>query len=223
MIGRGPAGGSWHRMEPNLRTLSLAAWMGLPGLDFNEWDTKQTALEEAEAAQLGTFGPHFDTNKNYTVQGVLKEDNGRNIGRCAKCDALRSVKSNLVKQHGSSVVGAQSCKCNKKSAKSVAAVNGGIKTGSPEKTKGQPNGVVVAEIPGSVPRRNLSLKRLMSKEVETRALISRVAQYYENYVTEMGLDKYFMNDAIVTSVYPIRMCYDNFNGKFRKAKWFVSG
>lgn len=218
VIGRGPAGGSWHRMEPNLRTLSLAAWMGLPGLDFNEWDAKQTALEEAEATQLGITGPQFDTNKNYTVQTVLKEDNGRSANqRCVKCDTLRSVKSNNAK-HGS---GAPSCKCNKKSAKSIA-MNGGIKTNSPEKTKGQPNGVV-AEITGSVPRRNLSLKRLMSKEVETRALISRVAQYYENYVTEMGLEKYFMNDAIVTSVYPIRMCYDNFNGKFRKAKWFVSG
>lgn len=210
MIGKGPAGGSWHRMEPNLRTLSLAAWMSLPGLDFNEWDTRQTALEELEATNMS-----LEANNKVNNNILQSMDNGRllNNQRCAKCEALRA--KGIVKANHAQ------CKCGRKSSKnnSVYEISNG---NSPEKTKIHLNGVV-AENGGSVPRRNLSLKRLMSKEVETRALISRVAEYYENYVTEMGLDKYFMNNAIVTSVYPIRMCFENFNGKFRKAKWFVSG
>lgn len=216
VIGRGPAGGSWHRMDPNLRTLSLAAWMGLPGLDFNEWDARQMALDEAEAAAAGT---HLYKNALNSSQ-ALKPANGVPKETCAKCEALRKGKK-------SAAGGCGKCTSNgsaqKKSSKG-SAVNGDVKEGnSPEKTKGSVAAVVAAENGGSVPRRNLSLKRLMSKEVETRALISRVAQYYENYVIEMGLEKYFINDAIVTCVWPIRMCFENFNGKFRKAKWFVSG
>lgn len=204
VIGRGPAGGSWHRMDPNLRTLSLAAWMGLPGLDFNEWDAKQTAADEA-------------------VAGAAPVTNSNLADGCLKCEALRAG--------GKSVMALSKCRCsaaqkkasnkeNGRVGKGASPGKGGAKKGnSPEKTKG----TTTIEIGGSVPRRNLSLKRLMSKEVETRALISRVAQYYENYVIEMGLEKYFMNNAIVTCVWPIRMCFDNFNGKFRKAKWFVSG
>lgn len=37
MLGHGPPGGSWHRMDPNLRTLSLSSWMSLPGLDYDTW------------------------------------------------------------------------------------------------------------------------------------------------------------------------------------------
>lgn len=38
MLGKGKAGGSWHAMDKNLRTLSLAEWMSLPNLNFNEWE-----------------------------------------------------------------------------------------------------------------------------------------------------------------------------------------
>lgn len=72
-----------------------------------------------------------------------------------------------------------------------------------------------------LPRRNLSLKRQQSKEIETRALISRVAQYYESYVTEMKLDNYFQNDTIVTTILPLKL--ESNTGKFEKAQWTISG
>lgn len=64
--------------------------------------------------------------------------------------------------------------------------------------------------------------RSPSKEVETRALISRVAEYYEQYVRLMGLEKYFVNDVLVTSVSPIKS-YVDAEGKKYPAKWLVMG
>jgi hypothetical protein len=37
VLGKGKPGGSWHRMDPALRTLSLSAWMSLPNLNFDDW------------------------------------------------------------------------------------------------------------------------------------------------------------------------------------------
>lgn len=34
VLGKGPPGGSWHTMDPNILTLSLASWMALPGLPY---------------------------------------------------------------------------------------------------------------------------------------------------------------------------------------------
>lgn len=34
VLGKGPPGGSWHKMDPNILTLSLGSWMSLPGLPY---------------------------------------------------------------------------------------------------------------------------------------------------------------------------------------------
>lgn len=34
VLGRGPPGGSWHRIDPDVLTLSLGSWMSLPDLPF---------------------------------------------------------------------------------------------------------------------------------------------------------------------------------------------
>lgn len=34
VLGKGPPGGSWHQMDPNILTLSLGCWMALPGLPY---------------------------------------------------------------------------------------------------------------------------------------------------------------------------------------------
>ncbi|KAL1512781.1 hypothetical protein ABEB36_002312 [Hypothenemus hampei] len=34
VLGRGPPGGSWHRIDPDVLTLSLGSWMALPGKPF---------------------------------------------------------------------------------------------------------------------------------------------------------------------------------------------
>lgn len=159
-------------MDPNLRTLSLAAWMSLPGSDFNEWDRRHSAASDDHAIP----------------------------DRCEKCTELREkLASTDCENNNVSEVGALCCKCS-----AQRQLDAGL-------------------APPKVPRRNLSLKRQISKEVETRALISRVAEYYESYVEEMGLSKNFLNDAIVTCVCPIKMCRENFDGKYKDAKWIVSG
>lgn len=164
-------------MDPNLRTLSLAAWMSLPGSDFNEWDRRHSAA----ASDLVVGG----------------------VARCDKCTELREkFPATDCENNNESEKGALCCKCS-----AQKQLNLGDTTLTPT----------------MVPRRNLSLKKQISKEVETRALISRVAEYYESYVEEMGLSKYFLNDAIVTCVCPIKMCRENFDGKYKDAKWIVSG
>ncbi|CAO1442984.1 unnamed protein product [Diamesa tonsa] len=109
VLGKGLPGGSWHRMDKNLRTLSLSAWMSLPNLNFNEWDN------------------------------------------------------------------------------------------------------------------NRSRKRLVSKEVETRAIVHRVAEYYENYVNLMDLKDNFLSDTVVTCVLPFNKANVDYDEKFKDARWIVSG
>ncbi|XP_057325558.1 oxidative stress-induced growth inhibitor 2-like [Microplitis mediator] len=38
VLGKGPPGGAWHFMDPNVLTISLSRWMSLPGLDFQKWE-----------------------------------------------------------------------------------------------------------------------------------------------------------------------------------------
>jgi hypothetical protein len=49
VLGKGKPGGSWHRMDPNLRTLSLSAWMSLPNLNFDEWLSQKEELQQRQA------------------------------------------------------------------------------------------------------------------------------------------------------------------------------
>lgn len=167
-------------MDPNLRTLSLAAWMSLPGSDFNEWDRRHSAADDEKLAAA-------------------------EADRCEKCVALReklvAAADTDSENNNVSEVGALCCKCSAQRQLNLG------ETGAAS---------------SKVPRRNLSLKKQISKEVETRALISRVAEYYESYVEEMGLAKNFLNEAIVTCVCPIKMCRENFD-KYKDAKWIVSG
>lgn len=126
-------------MDPNLRTLSLSAWMSLPGLDFNAWEQSNPV-------------PNADPNPP-------SKDNHR--------EPVKPV-SNFIE------------------------------------------------------RRNLSLKkREDNKEIQTRALISRVAEYYESYVREMELERFFWNDVTVTNVMPIRM--HGTKRSLKNYRWLVVG
>lgn len=51
MLGKGPPGGSWHRMDPNILTLSLGAWMALPGLPYVSRDTSEKRAFASNVAQ----------------------------------------------------------------------------------------------------------------------------------------------------------------------------
>lgn len=72
-------------------------------------------------------------------------------------------------------------------------------------------------------RRNLSLKQKQkaNNEVQTRALISRVAEYYESYVKDMGLEQNFWNDVTVTNVFPVRV--HGPQRALKMARWMVVG
>ncbi|XP_058809213.1 oxidative stress-induced growth inhibitor 1-like isoform X2 [Phymastichus coffea] len=37
VLGKGPPGGAWHALDPNVLTISLNRWMSLPGLDLRNW------------------------------------------------------------------------------------------------------------------------------------------------------------------------------------------
>uniref|UniRef100_A0A1L8DD72 Uncharacterized protein n=1 Tax=Nyssomyia neivai TaxID=330878 RepID=A0A1L8DD72_9DIPT len=159
VLGKGKVGGSWHRMDPNLRTLSLSAWMSLPGMNFNEWEARN---------------PPKIAEVNHEVCSCGKPTNGH----CQNIDVENNNQTDNV------------CHQCTKGRKSL---------------------------------RKTSIRQNHTKEVETRALISRVAEYYENYVKEMDLEKFFMSDATVTSIIPIRCSPRESSGQVNTARWIVSG
>lgn len=180
-------------MDPNLRTLSLSAWMSLPGLDFNTWETNNPTKSNNEES-INSFN-----------------DSGGTNDKCLNCDKLRSKflmnssNDNEFINNNESETGALCCKCSKNKLKK--SEENSISQNSPK------------TIP---PRKNLSLKK-DKKEVHTRALISRVAEYYESYVKEMNLEKYFVNNTIVTSVTPVKHQQTNCQGPFKNTRWIVCG
>lgn len=257
VLGRGPPGGSWHRMDPNLRTLSLAAWMSLPGLSFADWErTHPPTLDPlpvdpqsnnhhqhpylpsppsplAATANSGdggvkilkTNGASINHSRKILIgsSNVSSKSSFNDLPSCARCGEL-----NKRQQPPRQV----SLMCNRCRLVGKNNNNNNIHSGSGTLQVHQTKQTIAYEDPnGKVnvklypPRRNLSLKRQLSKEVETRALISRVAQYYESYVDEMGLGKFFMNDTIVTTVLPLD--FSNVSGpipeKLRGGRWIVSG
>ncbi|KAL5288192.1 OSGIN2 family protein [Megaselia abdita] len=175
VIGKGPPGGTWHKMDPNVRTLSLASWMSLPGYSYGDWENDQMRRRCSE--QKFTSG-------------------------CKECSVIHETYNNEDSHNNNdSEPDALCCKCT-----------------STLKETEEPLKPLIT-IP---PRRNLSLKRQVSKEVQTRALVSRVAKYYEDYVDKMLLDKYFLNNANVTFIAPLHESVAQ-QGKFPRARWIVAG
>ncbi|XP_055916929.1 oxidative stress-induced growth inhibitor 2-like [Eupeodes corollae] len=210
VLGQGPPGGSWHKMDPNLRTLSLAGWMSLPGLSYGSW----------EAAQLKKKCIQSDRkNSSFLRKMALAKTN------CPKCIKLRTLKqrnsSNIdefvFNNNNESEPEALCCKCTKKICSSTNNKINDAKTEREDLLHDN-----IEETINSPPRRNLSLKRQVSKEVQTRALVSRVAEYYEDYVHRMNLDRFFMNNANVTFIAPLSAdCAKS--DKFSGARWIVTG
>lgn len=138
-------------------------------------------------------------------------DSGGTNDKCSDCDKLRSkflMNSKDVNEsinNNESETGALCCNCSKN--KLIKEENS-ISQNSPK------------IIP---PRKNLSLKKDDLKEVQTRALISKVAEYYESYVKEMNLEKYFVNNTIVTSVTPVKHLGTNCPAPRKDTRWIVCG
>lgn len=261
-------------MDPNLRTLSLASWMSLPGFSYNEWETlqkhhqqqqqrqKQITSESNSINQLSSKSLNIHkignlSSNNLRRQALKNSSSSSNVIEiCQKCIELRSkqlkskendmnncdLDSELIinnnNNNNESEIGAMCCKCTKALKHTNNHIlssnknnfNDRLKTETTmtnEKNNNQEQKqqekIEKQQIPGSPPRRNLSLKRQISKEVQTRALVSRVAKYYEDYVRIMNLEKYFMNDAIVTIIAPIQEGSIQQEDKFRSARWLVCG
>lgn len=181
VLGKGLPGGSWHRMDKNLRTLSLSAWMSLPNLNFNEWDVKN------KSRQL--FFNHPST-LNESLEDITEFNN--NLKNCDKARLSNHKKLNENK-NALKFSNTLSCRKDESKANDVTKQN------------------------------NRSLKRLVSKEVETRAIVHRVAEYYENYVNLMNLKDNFLSDTVVTCVLPFNKANVDYDEKYKDARWIVSG
>lgn len=51
VLGKGPPGGSWHDMDPNILTLSLGTWMALPGLPYRARDGSEKRASAGNVAK----------------------------------------------------------------------------------------------------------------------------------------------------------------------------
>lgn len=144
MLGKGKPGGSWHKMDPNLRTLSLSAWMSLPNLNFDDWEREYKSRRDDQTNDSENVNENHDT---------LEDE-------------------------------------NKISDRRPSSLRKGVD---------------------------------ISEEVKTRALVASVAEYYENYVHLMSLDKFFRNDTVVVNVRQIKETEKCNNSKFENARWMVHG
>lgn len=205
-------------MDPNLRTLSLSAWMSLPGLDFGTWESaqhKQVPVVD-RAVAVGIAGA-----ASKTLRPKLE---------CRKCIELRERRHHH--QHHQTQYqkfglfppllrprDAELLQCNQCNRDDTAAVEK-----CKEQEKYYSNSTTKANVSPPItvlqlPKRNLSFQRQVSKEVQTRALVSRVAEYYESYVREMNLSQYFVDNTVVTAIYPLH-CPGN---PCPNTRWIVYG
>lgn len=194
-------------MDPNLKTLSLAAWMSLPNFDFATWESQQIdeAIDDKHSVQIGLTQQPLSSSNSKRPKTVT----------CTKCENLREktfghyaqsdLSSKSIRNKNSSEVSPSVCNCSKVSRKfnltddKRLAVNGVKSIG----TK----------------RNSVAQNQVSSRETQSRALVSKVAKYYESYVTQMKLQKYFVNDVIVTSIVPVHWK----DPKCKGARWIVFG
>lgn len=223
VLGSGPPGGSWHRMDPNLRTLSLSAWMSLPGLDYNTWMAKQ-ALDANNEIKNQTTCPikrmKMCPNKQ---QSNLNQNQNRstknyesNWWRCFS--GGNSAIHNNNNNNNTSISDNNRVIIEHVNANDDDDDNDVEPSAIQVKLQTQNSNAVTTELVHTpVPRRVLSVRRQVSREVQTRALVCDVAQYYENYVSEMKLERYFHNNTIVTCVKPFVSAVN------KHVRWLVRG
>lgn len=229
VLGKGSPGGSWHRMDPNLRTLSLANWMSLPGYDFNNWEATHpthSPLSITSHHQPSPIPEHRHSsdspnNTNPNKCALIKSHTQKQCRLCTDADTSDGSQVRAPRSHPHRTNPQQTAPPHSDFMKTASKScndnlvgfdpnNNGIKSKS-------------AELPSNVfqlPRRNLAIQRQVSKEVQTRALVSRVAEYYESFVQEMNLSKHFANNTVVSSVQPIPYAGAQ---RCQSVRWIVRG
>lgn len=194
-------------MDPNLKTLSLAAWMSLPNFDFATWESlnKDESLDENHPAglihQASSINSSKKSKKSCTkCQNVREKNSGRfTLSDRSSTDLPRNIIYN-------NEVSPSVCNCTNVSLKFNLTDGKRLTVNEIKSSKG-------------TNRNSVAQSRSKQKESQSRALVSKVAKYYENYVTRMNLQKYFVNDVIVTSIVPVHWK----DPKCKGARWIVIG
>ncbi|XP_025832135.1 oxidative stress-induced growth inhibitor 2 isoform X3 [Agrilus planipennis] len=83
VLGKGPPGGAWHTMDPQILTLSLGSWMSLPGLPYNSRDGSE------KRAFAGNIAKYYE---DYATKMGLQENFVSNT-IVTKVKPLRNAKS----------------------------------------------------------------------------------------------------------------------------------
>ncbi|XP_067138744.1 oxidative stress-induced growth inhibitor 1-like [Centruroides vittatus] len=76
VLGKGPPGGAWHKMEGSILTISLGSWMELPNLSIREWDMARTrgraslSILRQKRVTVSSVGKYY---RDYVaIQGLSK-------------------------------------------------------------------------------------------------------------------------------------------------------
>lgn len=105
VLGKGPPGGAWQSMDPNVLTISLNSWMELPGLTWFEWESRIKGATNPNArrvtvADVATYYSdyiHINKLARYFRSGVIVTSIHQVDGQSLEgvTDDLRSAKWNV--------------------------------------------------------------------------------------------------------------------------------
>lgn len=211
-------------MDPNLRTLSLSNWMSLPGYDFSHWEAThpanstpplppKTPIPENRILTGHDSIVHQSIGMTHAQTLLSVKESQQQQPQCRLCldNNCTTGKDRAPRSHPHRPNRSRTTSLSEKMETNHTSLGSDLNNIKPDQDLSSNF---------RLPRRNLTIQRQVSKEVQTRALVSRVAEYYESYVQEMDLAKHFVNDTIVTSVQPI-MCEGS--KRHQQIRWVVRG
>lgn len=109
VLGRGPPGGSWHSMDPNILTLSLGSWMALPAMSYSPGppgapgppDSQRRATAGSVASYYKQYVEEMGLSDNFVVgtqvltveQLSRQQSRPERRGRCSIINAIDYIRS----------------------------------------------------------------------------------------------------------------------------------
>lgn len=82
VLGKGLPGGSWHKMDPQILTLSLGSWMSLPGVPFQSRDLGERRAYASSVAQYYvTYVEEMNLTKHFRNNVNVSKVTPVNISR----------------------------------------------------------------------------------------------------------------------------------------------
>lgn len=103
VLGQGPPGGTWHRIDPDVLTLSLGSWMSLPEIPFPTCTTNEKrAFARDVATYYQNYVDQMELNRyfknNTLVTSVVPINSTSNISQSISEDSLVKKKNLWVKK-----------------------------------------------------------------------------------------------------------------------------